>query len=154
MADPWNYAGPVTQLGSGADAVTLVDESTFAISGGAGDISPGAAQGLFFRDTRILSQFEVLVNGARAEPLAAVTDDPFSATFVARDLPAPGRADSTPHGVPSPPRGPGHARGAGCSATSATRPRRARWRSWSDADFADLFAVKEGGWARSPATGR
>ena len=58
-------------------------------------MSPGAAQGLFVRDTRILSRFEVLVNGVRTEPLAAVTDDPFSATFVSRCLPAPGRADST-----------------------------------------------------------
>ncbi len=79
MADPWNYAGPVTQLAPGSGSVTLVDESTFAISGGAGDIAPGAAQGLFFRDTRILSRFEVLLNGVRAEPLAAVNDDPFSA---------------------------------------------------------------------------
>ena len=88
MSDPWNFAGPVTQLGSGAGSVTLVDESTFAISGSTGDMTPGAAQGLFFRDTRIVSRFEVLVNGARAEHLAAVTDDPFSATFVARNLPA------------------------------------------------------------------
>ena len=82
MADPWNYAGPVAQLGSGTGSVTLVDESTFAISGSAGDIVPGAAQGLFVRDTRILSRFEVLLNGVAAESLAAVTTDPFSATFV------------------------------------------------------------------------
>ena len=95
MSDPWNYAGPVTQLGSGTGSVTLVDESTFAISGSAGDIAPGAAQGLFFRDTRIVSRFEVLIDGSPAEPLAAVTDDPFSATFVSRNHPEPGRADST-----------------------------------------------------------
>ena len=45
MADPWNYAGPVTQLDSGAGVVTLVDESTFAISGGAGDIVAGGGPG-------------------------------------------------------------------------------------------------------------
>src|SRR6202044_2820365 len=94
MADPWNFAGPVTQLDSRAGVVTLVDESTFAISGSAGDITTGAAEGLFFRDTRILSRFEVLVNGTRTEPLTAITDDPFSATFVSRCLPATGRADS------------------------------------------------------------
>ena len=77
MADPWNYAGPVAQLGSGGGAVTLVDESTFAISGRAGDIDPGRAQGLFFRDTRFLSRFESCVNGNRPEPLAAVNADPF-----------------------------------------------------------------------------
>ena len=95
MAEPWTYAGPVAQLDDSHGVVTLVDESTFAISGQAGDITPGAAQGLFVRDTRILSRFEVLVNGARTEPLAAVTDNPFSSTFVSRCLPPAGRADST-----------------------------------------------------------
>ena len=69
MADPWTYAGPVAPARTnGRGSVTLVDESTFAISGSAGDISPGAAQGLFVRDTRILSRFEVLVDGARPSP--------------------------------------------------------------------------------------
>ena len=71
MSDPWNYAGPVTQLGSRTGAVTLVDESTFAISASTGDISPGAAQGLFFRDTRIVSRFEVLINGLLSTPRPA-----------------------------------------------------------------------------------
>ena len=143
MSDPWNFAGPVTQLGSGAGSVTLVDESTFAISGSTGDITPGAAQGLFFRDTRIVSRFEVLVNGARAEHLAAVTDDPFSATFVARNLPAPGRADSTLMVFRSRHVGQGMReeltlRNFSDEATACTVE------ILVDADFADLFAVKEG----------
>ncbi len=143
MSDPWNYAGPVTQIGSGAGAMTLVDESTFAISGGSGDISPGAAQGLFFRDTRIISRFEVLINGARAETLATVNDDPFSGTFVSRNLPGAGRADSTLMVFRS-----RHV-GQGMREELVLR-------NFSDeatacvvevvvaADFADLFAVKEG----------
>jgi len=143
MSDPWNYSGPVTQLGSGAGAVTLVDESTFAISGGAGDIASGAAQGLFFRDTRILSRFEVLVNGVPAEPLAAVNDDPFSATFVSRNLPAPGRADSTLMVFRQRHVGQGMReelilRNFGDEATVCSVD------VLVDADFADLFAVKEG----------
>jgi glycogen debranching enzyme len=143
MSDPWNYAGPVTQLGSGSGAVTLVDESTFAISGSTGDITPGAAQGLFFRDTRIVSRFEVLVNGVQAESLAAVTDDPFSATFVSRNLPAPGRADSTLLVFRSRHVGQGmreevHLRNFSDEATACTVE------VLVDADFADLFAVKEG----------
>ncbi len=143
MSDPWNFAGPVTQLGSGAGSVTLVDESTFAISGSTGDITPGAAQGLFFRDTRIVSRFEVLINGARAEHLAAVTDDPFSATFVARNLPAPGRADSTLMVFRSRHVGQGMReeltlRNFSDEATACTVE------ILVDADFADLFAVKEG----------
>jgi glycogen debranching enzyme len=143
MTDPWNYAGPVTQLGSGAGVVTLVDESTFAISGGAGDITPGAAQGLFFRDTRVLSRFEVLLNGVKAEPLAAVNDDPFSATFVSRNLPAPGRADSTLMVFRHRHVGQGMReelvlRNFSDEATVCTVD------VLADADFADLFAVKEG----------
>ncbi len=78
MADPWNYAGPVAQLGSGPGRSPSSTSRPSPSAASAGDIVPGAAQGLFFRDTRILSRFEVLVNGVRAEPLAAVTDDPFS----------------------------------------------------------------------------
>ena len=152
MPEPWNYAGPVTQLGSGTGAVTLVDESTFAISGGAGDISPGAAQGLFFRDTRIVSRFEVLVDGSRAEPLAAVTDDPFSATFVSRNLPAPGRADSTLMIFRSRHVGQGMReeltlRNFSDEATACTLE------VLVEADFADLFAVKEGRVAAGGANG-
>jgi glycogen debranching enzyme len=143
MADPWSYAGPVAPHNSGPGVVTLVDESTFAISGAAGDMSAGGAQGLFVRDTRLVSRFEVLINGARTEPLAAVTDDPFSATFVSRCLPAPGRADSTLMVFRSRHVGQGMRedltlRNFSEEATSCTVE------VFVDADFADLFAVKEG----------
>src|SRR5918997_995498 len=61
----------------------------------AGDITPGAAQGLFFRDTRFVSLLGLRVNGARPEPLAAEGTNPFSATFVLRAAPLGGAADST-----------------------------------------------------------
>ncbi len=151
MADPWNYAGPVT-LPSGPGVVTLVDESTFAISGDSGDIAPGAAQGLFVRDTRILSRFEVLVNGARTEPLAAITEDPFSATFVSRCLPSAGRADSTLMVFRSRHVGQGmreeiSLRNFADEASSCTIE------LFIGADFADLFAVKEGRAGAEPSTG-
>ena len=53
---------------------------------------PGGAHGLFVRDTRILSRLELRIDGRALEPLAAVNDDPFSATFVS--------------GAPRPPVGP------------------------------------------------
>ena len=79
----------------------------------------------------------------RAEPLAAVTDDPFSATFVARDIPAPGRADSTLMVFRHRHVGQGMReelvlRNFGDEATVRTVE------VLVDADFADLFAVKEG----------
>ena len=109
MADPWNFAGPVARLDSTANVVTLVDESTFAISGSSGDMAAGAAQGLFFRDTRILSRLELLVNGARTEPLAAITDDPVLGHLRVPVPARPGPGRLHPHGVPLPLRRPGHA---------------------------------------------
>jgi glycogen debranching enzyme len=143
MADPWTYVGPVAPLTNGRGTVTLVDESTFTISAESGDISAGAAQGLFVRDTRILSRFEVLVDGGRTEPLAAIRDDPFSATFVSRCLPASGQADSTlmvfrTRNVGQGMREELTLRNFADEASSCTVE------IFVDADFADLFAVKEG----------
>ena len=152
MADPWNFAGPVTQLDSTAGVVTLVDESTFAISGGAGDITPGVAQGLFVRDTRILSRFEVLVDGVRTEPLAAVTDDPFSATFVSRCMPAPGRADSTLMVFRSRYVGQGMREDLAIR-NFADEAAACTVQVFVGSDFADLFAVKEGRVGAEPGVG-
>ncbi len=152
MADPWTYAGPVAQLDAGRGVVTLVDESTFAISGDAGDITPGAAQGLFVRDTRILSRFEVLVNGTRTEPLAAVTDNPFSSTFVSRSLPPPGRADSTLMVFRSRYVGQGMREDLTLR-NFGDEPSLCSLEVFVGADFADLFAVKEGRAGAGPGAG-
>jgi glycogen debranching enzyme len=143
MADPWTYAGPVAQLRANNGVVTLVDESTFAISGSAGDISLGGAQGLFVRDTRILSRFEIVVNGSRTEPLAAVTDDPFSSTFVSRCRPPPGRADSTLMVFRSRYVGQGMREDITIR-NFGDEPSFCSVELFVGADFADLFAVKEG----------
>ena len=130
-------------LGPVGGVVTLVDESTFAISGSVGDVAPGTAQGLFVRDTRILSRFELLVNGKRPEALSVVTDDPFSSTFVLRCPPRPGRADSTMMVFRSRYVGQGMRediviRNFGEEATFCSVE------LFVASDFADLFAVKEG----------
>src|SRR2546421_4131489 len=93
MAEPWTYAGEVPMLGT-TGTITLVEGSAFAISGRSGDMAPNLPQGFFFRDTRFLSRLELRVNGQAAEPLAAESLDPFSATFALRTRPRPGRADS------------------------------------------------------------
>src|SRR3954471_11326017 len=92
MPDPWT-TGASANLGQGA-IVTLVEGSAFCISGRSGDIRPEHPEGLFFRDTRFLSQMSVRVNGQAPEPLGADCVDPFSAAFVLRDHPRAGRADS------------------------------------------------------------
>ena len=152
VSNPWNYSGPVAQTDVGAGTVTLVDESTFVISSRNGDIYPATTQGLFVRDTRILSRLEVLVNGARTEPLSSFSEDPFSSTFVSRCHPAPGRADSTVMVFRSRYVGQGMRedltlRNFGDEPTSCTVELFVR------ADFANLFAVKEGRVEASAAPG-
>jgi len=82
-------------LGQAGGSVTLVEGSAFCISGRNGDIGLGLGHGLFFRDTRLLSHWELRVNEAGGESLAVDSTTPFSATYVVRAQPPPGRADST-----------------------------------------------------------
>jgi glycogen debranching enzyme len=123
--------------------VTLVDESTFAISNRTGDIVPGSAQGLFVRDSRIISRFELRIDGKRLEALAATTPDPFSATFVARGTPAPGTPDSKLLVFRSRYVGQGMREDLTIH-NYANEAAACRIEGFVDADFADLFAVKEG----------
>jgi glycogen debranching enzyme len=94
MTDPWTFTGDETNAAS-EGPVTLVEGSSFCISGRDGDVAPGSPQGLFFRDTRFLSGLDLHINGTRPEALAAERTSPFSATFVLRSRPPAGRADST-----------------------------------------------------------
>jgi len=143
MSDPWTFSGRVTVVDQASGVVTLVDESTFAISGLAGDMVAGSAQGLFVRDTRILSRLELRVNGTRPEALAAVTDDPFSSTFVSRCRPRPGQADSTLMIFRSRYVGQGMREDI-VIRNFGDEPTFCSLELFVDADFADLFAVKEG----------
>lgn len=94
MGDPWNFAGESAPLGHLDGTVTLVQGSAFCISGRSGDVYRDTAQGLIFRDTRFLSRCELRVNGTQPEPLAAATINPFSATYVSRTRPRSGRRSS------------------------------------------------------------
>jgi len=143
LSDPWNFAGKIAATDESSGSVTLVDESTFAISAASGDIALGGSHGLFVRDTRMLSRLELRVNGSRVEPLTAIADDPFSATFVSRCQPKAGRADSTlvvfRHRYV----------GRGMREDIVLRnfgdePTYCSVELFVKADFANLFAVKEG----------
>ncbi len=94
MTAQWNFTGE-PPVADGGGEVTLVEGSTFCIGAANGDIRPDAVHGLFFRDTRILSRWEVRVDGYPVQPLLTEQLDPFAALFVARVAPRPGRADST-----------------------------------------------------------
>ncbi|MDQ1402580.1 MAG: hypothetical protein QOG03_896 [Actinomycetota bacterium] len=143
MSDPWNFEGESPTLGHPGGTVTLVEGSSFCISGRSGDFMPGSPQGLFFRDTRFLSRLELRVNGQTPEPLAAAVPEPFSAVIIARTRPRPGKDDSTlmvfRHRYI----------GRGMREDIAVRnyADEAAYCSLEltvEADFADLFAVKEG----------
>ena len=75
--------------------MTLVEGLTFCISDPTGDIRSGAEQGLFFRDTRFLSRFQLTVDGFQLESLAALIQAPYAGIFINRRPPKAGSGDST-----------------------------------------------------------
>jgi glycogen debranching enzyme len=89
----WN-ADTEADIG-GADAVTLVEGSSFCISSHSGDISSeGGTNGAFYQDTRVVSRWILRINGALREPLVAHRPDAYEATFVGRARWPDGRFDS------------------------------------------------------------
>lgn len=75
--------------------VTLVEGTTFCVSGTNGDITPHHSDGLFVHDTRVLSKWQLRVDGAEVEPLSHIPAEPFEARFIGR-LPArPGNIEPT-----------------------------------------------------------
>ncbi len=93
MPDPWTSQASVSS-GGPVDRVTLVEGSAFLITAPGGEVAPESAEGFFFRDTRFLSAWVLRINGDTPEPLARSVADPYSATFVSRSRPHPGRSDS------------------------------------------------------------
>ena len=88
----WNAdtaAGPV-----GSGTVTLVEGSSFCISLANGDMHPEHPHGVFHEDTRILSRWNLSVNGQPLEPLTAATREPYRALFIGRVPRSDGYADS------------------------------------------------------------
>lgn len=143
MSDPWNFSGTVTSLGTVGRGVTLVEEATFAISDLSGEFIPGGAQGLFVQDTRVISRWEMLINSARPELLATVSDDHYSATFVYRVRPREGLADSTLMAFRTRYIGRGMREDL-LLKNFGDEPAFCSIDLYIDADFANLFAVKEG----------
>jgi len=94
MTEPSAPTGPPIKYWLPDPRVTLVEGSTFCISERWGDIRPGYEQGLFVRDTRVLSRWELTVDGAAPLPLTVQQAQPYSAMFLCR-VPPPGHGDST-----------------------------------------------------------
>jgi glycogen debranching enzyme len=106
-------------------------------------MTPGSAEGFFFRDTRFLSGLQLKVNGQVPEELATATPEPFSATFVGRSRPRPGRADSTLMIIRHRYIGRGMREDV-LICNFSDEPAYCAIELSYEADFADLFEVKEG----------
>ena len=143
MTEVWGFAGEPVSLGGGSGLTTLVEGSSFCISSSSGDIEAGPPSGLFVRDTRILSEWVLEVDGGRLEPLSVSVAEPFRATFVTRARPRSGQAESTLLVVRDRVIGDGlresiQVRNLGREAAGITLELTV------GADFAGLFEVKEG----------
>jgi glycogen debranching enzyme len=84
----------VASLVDGAGPVTLVEGQTFALSERAGDMFAHLPHGLFVLDTRVLSRWELRINGHPIEPLGVDLREPYAATYVGRGQAARDRADA------------------------------------------------------------
>jgi glycogen debranching enzyme len=123
-----------------AGVVTLVEGSTFCISGRTGDVAADSPQGLFFRDTRILSEWRLRVGGEPPQVLTVVPDEPYRRTFVSRVATAGTVSDLLLERLRF--VGEGMREDLRLRNLSGT-PVRATLSLQVEADFADLFAVKE-----------
>jgi glycogen debranching enzyme len=93
VTEVWVFDGEPAQLGGGT--VTLVEGTSFCLCETSGDMGSGAPQGLFFRDTRILSTWQLRIDDDLIEPLTVIEDSSYHASFVGRARPRPGQAEST-----------------------------------------------------------
>jgi glycogen debranching enzyme len=140
---PWTFTGESAPLVGTGGAITLVEGASFCISASSGDILPSAPHGLFMADTRFLSRLALRINGQDPQWLAATLLDPFSARFVGRTLPRPGRADSSL--VVSRSRYIGRGMREDIVVRNyGEEPAFCSIELIVDADFANLFEVKEG----------
>src|ERR1022692_4596544 len=96
MGQVWTFNGaPAGTTGALTSLVTLLEGTTFCICEQSGDMRPGAAQGLFVRDTRLISRMELSINGQVPQALTPQSREPLACTFLSRMPPAVGLADST-----------------------------------------------------------
>ncbi|MFH5822777.1 glycogen debranching N-terminal domain-containing protein [Georgenia sp. AZ-5] len=93
MTQAWTQAGePAHVVGP---TVTVLSGSSFCLSDQGGDVLPGSAQGLYVRDTRVLSSWQLRIDDEPVEPLTVLGEGSYRCTFVGRSRPRAGLADST-----------------------------------------------------------
>ncbi|MFI7585474.1 glycogen debranching N-terminal domain-containing protein [Spongisporangium articulatum] len=139
----WTFEGEPAGAAGAGSAVTLVEGSTFCISEVDGDVVPGRPQGLFVRDTRVVSRWELTVQGERTTSLGVQSAAPFTATCLNRVHPQTGLGDSSLLVVRRRYVGDGMREDLTIRNTNG-HPVELDVLLRVQADFADLFEVKEG----------
>ena len=81
MTGAWT---PDSEPTSTDGAVTLVEGSSFCLCTRTGDLRAEEPLGVYFQDTRILSRWDLTVDGQQPAPLACLVPDPYRATFLGR----------------------------------------------------------------------
>jgi glycogen debranching enzyme len=143
MTTAWSSGAAPPVTGNGNGSTTLVEGSTFCQSSIDGDILPGRPQGLFVSDTRVLSGWQLHLDGTPVEPLSTIDGAPYAATFVGRVRPHSGLADSTVLVLRRRQVGAGM-REQVVLRNLADETAVLKVAVLVEADFADLFEVKEG----------
>src|SRR5580698_4387790 len=141
MSEPWSSGDLPPGQGAACSPITLIEGSTFCISEPGGDVMPDRSQGLFVRDTRMLSRWELTVDGIEPQPLSVQNAEPYSASFLGRMPPRAGKADSTLLVIRRRYVGDGMREDITLRNTSS-KTKRFRVTVIAEADFADLFEVK------------
>lgn len=150
MTQPWTFSGdPPFDRRSSGKSVTLIDGTTFTISDDSGDISADAIQGLFVRDTRMVSRWELALNAKPVSTLTVQRTSPHSAIFLGRVPPKDGLADSPVTVVRRRYVGNGQREDISLR-NSSPHPYACVLTLSVECDFADLFEVKDG---RAPIAG-
>jgi glycogen debranching enzyme len=140
MSAPWQYAGAPDPVGD--QAVTLMEGTTFCISDVRGDIGTVRPGGLFVRDTRVLSRWLLSIDDRRIAPLRRHHQWPHQATFIA--LASNVTAESANDLVLTRTRFVGDGLREDLVLRNTGRePVQVHLSLQVDADFADLFEVKE-----------
>jgi glycogen debranching enzyme len=127
----------------GPDAVQILEGTTFAVSDAAGDMPEGMVAGLFHRDTRHLSRWELTIGGERPVVLSSGPVDYYSASFTLTnpELPDLAAESLSLHRFRLVGSG---MRESITMENNLSRPIEVEVRLSSGADFADLFEVKDG----------
>ena len=127
-----------------SDEISILDGSTFVVSDRHGDMeaSPDEVQGLFYRDTRFLSRWQLRVNGGKPDVLSVEHGKYFEAQFFL--YPPTGTIYENPYLSVIRNRKVGEGIHEDVTLLNHDdEPRQVELRVEAGADFADLFEVKD-----------